>query len=149
MRFLSKGRGFGMKYLTVFVLGLAFASGALAFNTDKPAVVSPTTQSVQPAPAKVHKETRVSFIGIVKEISESTILVERSVKENAETMEFALDKPSANIKAGDKVKISYVKQEGKNIVRKVSPVILKRVIIKKVPDKETKASPVDAVLPKK
>jgi ribosomal 50S subunit-recycling heat shock protein len=138
-----------MKYWIMFILGLAFASGALAFNTAKPSVVPPKIQSAQPVPAKAPRETRVSFIGIVKEISESAILVERSAKGKVETMEFSLEKPSATIKAGDKVKISYVKQEGKNIVRKVSPVTIKMVIIKKDPAKETQAAPPEATLPQK
>jgi hypothetical protein len=98
---------------------------------------------------KARKETRVSFTGIVKEISDTTVMVERSVKGNVETMEFALDKPVQDIKAGDKVKVSYVKKEGKNIAMKVAPVVAKRIMKKAVPAKEIKPAPVEATPSKK
>jgi hypothetical protein len=138
-----------MKRFIVFVVGLAFASGALAFNTDKPPIVPSSTQPAKTAPIKARKETRVSFTGIVKEISDTTVMVERSVKGNVETMEFALDKPVQDIKAGDKVKVSYVKKEGKNIAMKVAPVVAKRIMKKAAPSKEIKPAPVEATPSKK
>jgi hypothetical protein len=138
-----------MRRFIVFVVGLAFASGALAFNTDRPSIVPPGTQPAKTAPMKARKETRVSFAGIVKEISDTTIMVERSVKGNVETMEFALDKPVQDIKAGDKVKITYTKKEGKNIAIKVAPVVAKKIIKKAAPVKEVKPAPVETTPQKK
>lgn len=132
-----------MRRFIVFVVGLAFASGALAFNTDRPSIVQPGTQPAKTAPMKARKETRVSFTGIVKEISDTTIMVERSVKGNVETMEFALDKPVQNIKAGDKVSVAYIKKEGKNIAIKVAPVIAKRIIKKAAPVRDVKPPPAE------
>jgi len=133
-----------MKRFTLIIVGLAFTFCALAFATDKPSTIPSNTQPVKAAPIKARKETRVSFTGIVKEISDTVVMVERSVKGDVETMEFALDKPVQNIKAGDKVKVSYVKKEGKNISRKVVPVVAKRIIKKAVPSKEIKPAPIEA-----
>jgi hypothetical protein len=138
-----------MRHFMVFVVGLAFAFGALAFATDKPSVVPSNTQPVKAAPIKLRKETRVSFTGIVKEISDTTIMVERTVKGNVETMEFALDKPAENIKAGDKVKVSYVKKEGKNIAMKVVPDAAKKILKKVAPAKEAKPAPIEVPPPNK
>jgi hypothetical protein len=131
-----------MKRFTLITVGLAFTFCALAFATDKPSTI-PNTQPVKAAPIKSRKETRVSFTGIVKEISDTMVMVERSVKGNVETMEFALEKPVQNIKAGDRVKVSYVKKEGKNIARKVVPVVVKRIIKKAVPAKGIKPAPIE------
>jgi hypothetical protein len=64
-------------------------------------------------------------------------------------MEFALDKPAQNIKAGDKVKVSYVKKDGKNVAIKVAPDVAKKIIKKAAPVKEMKPAPMDAASPKK
>jgi hypothetical protein len=138
-----------MKRFTLITVGLAFTFYTLALATDKPSVTPSNTQPVKAAPMKARKETRVSFTGIVKEISDTMVMVERSVKGNVEIMEFALDKPAQNIKAGDKVKVSYVKKEGKNIARKVVPVVVKRIIKKQVPAKEIKPAPAEAKPSKK
>jgi hypothetical protein len=138
-----------MKHFTLFVVGLAFAFGAFAFATEKPSVVPSNTQPVKAAPMKARKETRVSFTGIVREISDTAILVERTIRDNVETMEFALDKPAQNIKAGDKVKVSYVKKDGKNVAIKVAPDVAKKIIKKAAPVKEMKPAPMDAASPKK
>jgi hypothetical protein len=136
-----------MRRFTLIVVGLAFAFCALAFATDKPSVVPYNTSPAKAAPIKTRKETRVSFTGIVKEITDAAIMVERTVKGSVEAMEFALDKPAANIKVGDKVKVSYVKKEGKNIAMKVAPVVVKRIIKKVIPPKEIK--PIEAAPSKK
>jgi hypothetical protein len=138
-----------MRKFMVFVVGLAFVFCALVFAADKPSDAPAKTQPVKAAPIKASKETRVSFTGIVKEISDITIMVERTVKGNVETMEFALDKPVANIKAGDKVKVSYIKKEGRNIAIKVAPDVVKKIIKKTAPAKEIKPAPTEAPPPKK
>jgi len=73
------------------------------------------------------QETNVTFTGIVKEISDTKLLVERTVKGKVEFTEFVLDKPNEKIKTGDKVKVSYTRKEGKNIAMKVTPVISKKI----------------------
>jgi hypothetical protein len=143
------GRLFGMRHLMLFIAGLVFTFGAMAFTPDKPTDIPAKTQPVKSSSIKAGKETRVSFTGIVKEITDTTIMVERAVKGNVEIMEFALDKPVENIKAGDKVKVSYIKKDGKNIVIKVAPAVTKRIIKKAAPAKEVKPTPVEALPPKK
>lgn len=134
----------------VFIVVLATTFVASAFATEKPIVVPSGTQPAQIAPVKATKETRVSITGVVREISDTAVIVERSVKGNIEAMEFALDKPAEKIKAGDKVKISYVKKEGKNIARKVAAVVVKRIVKKTTAAaNEIKSVPIEATTPKK
>jgi len=113
----------------VFVAGLVFTFAILACNADKPSDIPtktqstqivPKTQPTQAPPMKSVKETRVSFTGIVMELSDTTIMVERITKGHMETMEFALDKPIKNLKVGDKVRVSYIKKEDKNNSQKGS-----------------------------
>jgi hypothetical protein len=139
-----------MRRLVVLVIVLTFASAVLAFNSDKP-VVAPaaTIQPIKAAPIKTHRETRVTVTGVVKEISDTTLSVERSVKDNVETMEFILEKPAENIKVGDRIKVSYIKKDGKNVARKVSPVVVKRVINKTEPAKVIITAPPEASPSKK
>jgi hypothetical protein len=125
----------------MFVVALAFAFAAFAFAAEKPSVVPFHSQQTKAAPIKAPKETRVSLTGIVRDISETIIRVERTIKGNVETMEFTLEKPVETIKVGDKVKVSYVKKEGKNIAIRVAPVVAQKLIKKAVPAKEIKKSP--------
>jgi hypothetical protein len=138
-----------MKHFKVIVVAVVSAFVALAFATEKPEIVPSKTQPVQIAPMKINKETRVSITGIVREISDTTIVVERSVKDNMEAMEFTLEKPAEKIKVGDKVKISYIKKAGKNIARKVAPVVPKRISKKAAPASEVKSVPAEVTAPKK
>jgi len=133
----------------LFIAGLIFAFGAMAFAPDKPTDFPAKTQPVKATSIKAGKETRVSFTGIVKEITDTKIMVERTVKGNMEIMEFALDKPVESFKTGDKVKVSYIKKDGKNIIIKVAPAVTKRIIKKAAPVKEVKPPPVEALPPKK
>ena len=138
-----------MKHFKVLIVAVVTAFVALAFATEKPEIVPSKTQPVQISPIKINKETRVSITGIVREISDTTIVVERSVKDNMEAMEFTLEKPTEKIKVGDKVKISYVKKAGKNIARKVAPVIPKRISKKAAPANDVKSVPIEVTAPKK
>ena len=63
-------------------------------------------------------------IGIVKEVTDDALLIERTV--TAEAMEFALEKPLDKIETGDKVTISYIKTEEKNIAKRVTKAIPKK-----------------------
>jgi len=130
-----------MRHFIVLAVGLVFSFYALVFAADKPSDIPSKTQTVKTAPIKATKETRVSFTGIVKEISDTTIMVERTVKGNVETMEFALDKSVENIKASDRVKVSYIKKEGKNIAIKVAHDVVKKIAKKMAPAKDSKTIP--------
>jgi hypothetical protein len=77
------------------------------------------------------------------------ISVERTVRGKTETMEFTLDKPVEKINAGDKVKVNYLKKDGKNLATRVTPVVVRKIIRKTSPLKETKTSPPEALSPRK
>ncbi|HUH65265.1 MAG TPA: hypothetical protein VLZ07_02435 [Syntrophales bacterium] len=132
-----------MKRLIVLAAGLVFMFSAAVFAVD-----GPSQPSVK-AGSKPPKETRVSIIGIVKEISDTTISVERTVRGETEVMEFALEKPVEKINVGDKVKINYLKRDGKNVATRVSPFVVKKIIKKTSPLKETRPTSPEASPPSK
>jgi hypothetical protein len=72
-----------------------------------------------PAAAAATRVTRMRAAGVVREMSDTALKIERKVKDTAETMEFALERPLVNIKVGDKVRVSYVNREDKNVATKV------------------------------
>ena len=82
---------------------------------------------------KTAKRTRVTFIGVVKALSDTTILVERAVKGKVALIEFILDKPAEKIEVGDKVKVSYIKKEGKYIAEHITLAVNKKIIKKDTP----------------
>ncbi|HVO66382.1 MAG TPA: hypothetical protein VMT12_07865 [Syntrophales bacterium] len=97
-------------------------------------------KTAKQATAKEPRQTQVTFVGIVKAISTTMLVVERTIKGKVETLEFALDKSIENIRVGDRVKISHIKKDGKHIAMRVTLFIDKRII--KTP--ETKAAKQDA-----
>lgn len=72
----------------------------------------------------------MTFVGVVKGLSDTTILVERAVKEKAELVEFVLDRPTEKIEVGDKVRVSFIKKEGKYNAVRVTPVVNKKIMRK-------------------
>lgn len=92
---------------------------------------------------KQTKETKVSITGIVREISDTTIIVERTLKGKTETTEFILEKPVEKIKVGDKVRVSYVRRGGKNTAIKVIPFTPKTIVKKPQPTKDVKPARVE------
>jgi len=120
---------FRMKRLIMFTLLLVRVLMVTAIAVDESSLVFAKTEIAEPATVKETRETQVSFTGIVKAVSDNTLLVERAVRDKTETLEFALDKPVEKIKIGDKVKVSFIKKEGKYIAEHVTLVVNK--IIKK------------------
>jgi hypothetical protein len=98
------------------MVSVAFLLSALAFAADKPAT---DTTKVDPAKTNVVKPTKMYAKGKVIEISDSSIKIERTVKGNAETMEFVLDKPAENITVNDSVKIAYIEKDGQLLASRV------------------------------
>ena len=84
--------------------------------------------------------TRMRAAGVVTVISDTTLKIERKVMDKVETMEFAVEKPVAKIKAGDKVKISYETKGDKNVAARVVLDVPEKVI-KKVKKTEGKTIP--------
>ena len=108
-----------MKRLMVVLLAVAFLFAGTAFAADK---------AKAPAPAKAAKMTAV---GTVLEISDKALKLDRKGKEKSEVMDFALDKPAADVKAGDKVTVHYTVKDGKNVATKVTKATTKKPAPKK------------------
>ena len=61
----------------------------------------------------------MTVAGTVLDISDKALKLERSVKDKKEAMDFTLEKAVEGVKAGDKVTVTYVAKDGKNVVQKV------------------------------
>ena len=105
-----------MKRALVYIVSVAFLLSALAFAADKPAT---DTNTIDHAKKNVVKSAKMNIKGRVIEISDSSIKIERTVKGNAETMEFVLDKPTENIAVDDSVKIAYIEIDGQLLASSV------------------------------
>ena len=117
-----------MKKALVYIVGVAFLLSALAFAADKPTT---DTTKVDPAKINVVKSAKMNATGKVIEISDSSIKIERTVKGNAETMEFVLDKPTENIAVNDSVKIAYIEKDGQLLASRVVKATPKKMEKKK------------------
>ncbi len=108
-----------MRRLTAvfFCVGLICASAFLSYAATAGGADKTPPAAGATSAAKV---TRMRAAGVVTEITDTTLKIERKVKDKAETMEFLLEKPLAKIKAGDKVKVSYTTIDDKNIATKVT-----------------------------
>ena len=131
-----------MRRLMIAALGIGFFcaspflySGFLYSDTAMSADKAPAVTKAAPAV----RVTRMRAAGVVTEISDTTLKIERKVKDKVETMEFALEKPVAKIKAGDKVKVSYITKDDKNVAARVSADVSQKVV-KKVKKPEEKAA---------
>jgi hypothetical protein len=117
-----------MKRALVYIVCVAFLLSALAFAADKP-VIDKT--KVDSAKTNVVKSAKMNATGKVIEISDSSIRIERTVKGNAETMEFVLEKPAVNITVNDSVKIAYIEKDGQLLVSRVVKATPKKMEKKK------------------
>ncbi len=124
-----------MRRLTMLVAGFVLIFSAYVFAADVSSTTPAKVEPSKPVTVKMPKETKVRITGVVKEISDTMIVVERTVKGKTETMGFALDKPVEKIKAGDKVTVSYIKKEDKYIATRVTPVA--RKVLKKTTPKSS------------
>ena len=115
-----------MKKALWYIVGAVFLLSTLAFAVDKPA--SPV--KADPVKTNIVKAAKMHATGKVTEISDESIKIERIVKGDAETMEFALEKPVKNIIISDSVKIDYMEKDGKLIASRVAKVIFKKKEIK-------------------
>jgi hypothetical protein len=111
-----------MKKALWYVLGTVFLLSTVAFAVDKPA----STIKADPVKTNIVKAAKMHSTGKVTEISDESIKIERTVKGDAETMEFALEKPVKNIIISDSVKIDYMEKDGKLIASKVAKVTFRR-----------------------
>jgi ribosomal protein S1 len=137
-----------MKHLILLVAGFVLIFTVSVFAANGISATPAKTEPSKAVTVKPPKETKVSITGVVKEFTDTMIMVERTVKGKTELMEFALDKPVEKIKAGDKVKVSYIKKDGKNMATRVIPTVAKK-ITKKAPPREIKPSPTETPQPQK
>ncbi len=105
-----------MKRFMVFTAGLIILLGAWVFAAE---------QAATPAPAKAvsgvttaAKITKMRAPGTILKITDSTLIIERKVKNNVETMEFVLEKP-VKFKVGDKVRVTYLEDKDQKIVTRI------------------------------
>jgi hypothetical protein len=125
-----------MKRAAIVIAGLFLFFEALAFAVDHVDL-----KTGRPVPAVEARVTRMKAAGTVTEISDTVLKIERTVKGKMEGMEFVLDKPVVKITAGDKVQVSYVIKEDKNVAMKVTKPVVKTT----TPKPTIKAKP--AVIP--
>ncbi len=105
-----------MKKTLVYIISAAFLLSALAFAADKPTTA---TNKVDHTKTNVVKSAKMNATGKVIEISDSSMKIERTVKGNAETMEFVLNKATEKIAVDDFVKIAYIEQDGQLLASRV------------------------------
>jgi hypothetical protein len=90
------------------------------------------------APSAPPRVPEMSTAGKVVEISDTILRIERTMKGNAETMEFSLEKPFTTIAVGDQIMVSYREKGGRNILIRVAPA--KKTAVQK-PKKESPKAP--------
>ena len=112
----------------MYIVSVAFLLSALAFAADKPAT---DTTTIDHAKKNVVKSAKMNIKGRVIEISDSSIKIERTVKGNAETMEFVLDKPTENISVNDSVKVAYIEVDGELLASRIAKATPKKMEKKK------------------
>jgi hypothetical protein len=115
-----------MKKALLYIVGAVFLFTTLAFAADKAA--SPAKANA--VKGNIVKAAKMHATGKVVEISGDTIVIERTVKGDIETMEFGLENPSTGIIVNDSVKIEYAEKDGKLTASRVSKVILKNKEVK-------------------
>ncbi|NPU82885.1 MAG: hypothetical protein HPY65_00225 [Syntrophaceae bacterium] len=119
-----------MRRLVVLAIAAAlvmYGMGIAAEQTSKPAVKAEPIKAA-PGKAKSSKVTRMHASGVVVEVTEGMIRIERPVKGNSatvETMQFILEKP-VTVNVGDKVTVSYVKKENQDVAIRVTNAVSRK-----------------------
>jgi Cu/Ag efflux protein CusF len=106
-----------MRKLFVMFVAVSFLLSGLAMASGP----APATPAAPPATKIAVK----SATGVVKELSDKMLKLERKVKGKIHAMDFVLKTPLADIKVGDDVKVNYVVEDGKNVVKKVKKIVPK------------------------
>ena len=116
-----------MKRFVLSIIGLVFICGASVFAvtpTDAPQGKAPVPKASSVKKPAARAETRMRAIGTVKDLTDSALRIERNV--TAEVMEFNLENPLPKISVGDKVVVSYIEKDGKNIAKRVNKAVAKK-----------------------
>jgi len=104
-----------------------------SFGADgKPPVAParPAAEKIIPAAAKV---TTMKTAGVLTEITEQTIKIERAFKDKKEIMEFGLERPLEGLAVGDKVSVNYLEKGGRFVAFKVAKMEEKKIPPRKTP----------------
>ena len=127
-----------MKHSLIIAASLMILSFALVFAAGKPAT----------APSTPPRVPEMSTAGKVVEVTDTILKIERTLKGEAEIMEFVLEKSFTNIAVGDQVKVSYRERSGRNVLIRVAPAKMtavqkpKKEAPKAAKPAESKAAPV-------
>ncbi|MFH1078884.1 MAG: hypothetical protein V1766_01255 [Pseudomonadota bacterium] len=126
-----------MKRFMIYTAGLIILLGAWAFAAERAVVPAPAkTASAGTATAKI---TKMRAPGTILEITDSTLIIERKVKNNVEKMVFVLEKPM-KFKVGDKVRVSYMEADGRMIVTRIVKIADLNAKKPAKPGRDTKAA---------
>ncbi len=106
-----------MKRLSVGMIVIAFVFGAAAFAAEQGVKVP---SKVEPAKATAIKIVKMKATGRVVEVTDTSLKIERTVKGTVEPFEFALEKQLTKIKVGDKVMITYILKDEKNVITRIT-----------------------------
>jgi hypothetical protein len=124
------------------LLAIVLSVGILCASAFLYAATSGRAEKAVSAPgsATAVRVTGMRAAGIVIEITDTALKIERKVKDKVETMEFTLEKPLVKIKAGDKVRVSYITREDLNVATRVEADV-PQTAIKKAKNPEVKTAP--------
>jgi len=120
-----------MKRVTVGIIAIAFIFCALAFAGDQVIKVTPKSEPAKAAAAASVKVVKMKATGKVVEVTDTMLRIERTVKGTVEPFEFALEKPLTKIKVGDKVIITYMIKDEKNVITRITkqnPRLRKKIV---------------------
>ncbi len=101
--------GLRMKRFLIGAASLILLGFAPAFAAEKTAATPPP------------RVPEMSTAGQVIEVTATLLKIERTLKGEAETMEFVLEKPFTDIAVGDQIKVSYREKNGRNVLIRVAP----------------------------
>jgi hypothetical protein len=109
--------GCWMKGFLIASAGLILLGFTLAFAAEKATTAPPTPPRVP----------EMSTAGKVIEVTATLLKIERTLKSEAETMEFVLEKPFTDIAVGDQIKVSYREKNGRNVLIRFAPATMTAV----------------------
>jgi len=125
------------------LMAIVLSIGMLCASAFLYAATSDRAEKISPLPGTAAvRVTKMRAAGVVIEVTDMALKIERKVKDKVEAMEFALEKPLVKIKAGDKVRVSYITRENQNVATKVVADVPQTAIKKAKVPPEVKVAPV-------
>jgi hypothetical protein len=100
-----------MKRFLILVGVLILGGALLAFAVEPPTA----------APPLPSRTPEMNAAGKVLEATAAILKIERTLKGKVELMEFILEKPFPELRAGEQIKVSYRERDGVNILIRVAP----------------------------